>query len=117
MKILVVDDEESLCMYYASELKDEGYDIFTANNEKDAIELFKKTSPDIVTLDIAMPSIGEKLGLKIMRRMQEMKPSVRIIILSAFDFSDDIQTWSADAYITKSFDCGELKNIIKSFSR
>jgi two-component system response regulator VicR len=114
MKVLVVDDEKIQCMFFKSELEDEGYEVVTANNAEEAMELFARENPDLVTLDIAMPSIGEKTGLKLLRQMQDTKPSVRIIILSAFDFTEDTQTWYADAYITKSSDSAELKNTIKS---
>ena len=114
MKILVVDDEAAQCMYLAKELKEEGYDVRTAGSEDEAKRVFREMKPDVVTLDIAMPSIGEKLGLKLMKHMQEERPSARIVLFSSFDFDEDVSAWNADAYVSKSADCSELKNTIKS---
>jgi CheY-like chemotaxis protein len=114
MKILVVDDEATLCLLYSSELEDEGYEVKTALNEKEAMELFHKERFDLVTLDIAMPSIKEKVGLKLLKRMKEIRPSIPIIIISAFNFVEDALKYKADAYITKTSNSTEMKETIKN---
>lgn len=112
MKILVVDDEPHLCKLYKEEFEDAGYEVITATTGEEAVRLFKTESPDLVTLDIAMPSTHDKEGLTILREMKEIKQDVPIILLTAFDFTADLQTWAADRYIVKSPNIQEIKKAI-----
>ena len=56
-KILVCDDEDSIREVLKTVLLAEGYKVVTASNGKDAVELFKKESPDLMLLDISMPGM------------------------------------------------------------
>ncbi|MBL7002949.1 MAG: sigma-54-dependent Fis family transcriptional regulator [Gammaproteobacteria bacterium] len=56
-KILVVDDEPDICNLLQDILVDEGYEVLVANNGEKARQIFNKTSPDLVLLDIWMPDI------------------------------------------------------------
>lgn len=110
MKILVVDDEKNILMLYKAELEDEGYSVVTANSGKEALEIFEKENPDLVTLDILMPDID---GIQVLRQMKEKKPNLPIIMLTAYDYRDDFSVWVADAYVVKSADLTGLKSTIK----
>jgi len=68
MKVLVVDDEKNILKLYQAELEDEGYTVVTANSGKEAIEVFEKENPDIVTLDILMPDMD---GIQVLRQIKE----------------------------------------------
>ena len=116
MKILVVDDEESKRVLYRSEFEEAGYEVVTAENEEEAMELFKRETPDLVTLDVVMPSYQEKEGIRALRLMKDINPGIPIIILTAFDFTSDMQIWAADGYIVKSSDITELKDKIKELT-
>ena len=54
-KILIVDDEPSICEVLDKFFSKEGYEVSVANNGQDALEMFKKNEPDIVLLDIMLP--------------------------------------------------------------
>ena len=54
-KILVVDDEEDILEFIDYNLKKEGYQVFLAQNGKDAIASAKKNKPDLILLDVMMP--------------------------------------------------------------
>lgn len=110
MKILVVDDEKNILKLYQAELEDEGYSVVTANSGREAIEVFEKENPDIVTLDILMPDMD---GIQVLRQMKEKKSDVPIIMLTAYDYRDDFSVWISDAYVVKSSDLSNLKNTIK----
>ncbi len=110
MKILIVDDDLHIQRLYKEELGEEGYEIFVAGTGKEALELFKKENPDIVTLDILMPDID---GISLLRRMKEQKPKIPIIMSTAYDYRDDFAVWASEAYIVKSADLTELKGTIK----
>lgn len=110
MKILVVDDDSHILRLYKEELEEEGYAVVTAGTGEEALEVFEKENPDLVTLDILMPDID---GISLLRRMKEMKPRLPIIMSTAYDYRDDFAVWASEAYLVKSADLDELKSKIK----
>ncbi len=109
MKILVVDDEKNILKLYKAELEDEGYTVVSANSGAEALEVFERENPDIVTLDILMPDMD---GIHVLRLMKEKNPKIPIIMLTAYDYRDDFSVWVADAYVVKSSELSNLKNTI-----
>jgi DNA-binding response OmpR family regulator len=110
MKILVVDDDLHIQRLYKEEFEDEGYEVIVASNGQEAIDLFEKETPDIVTLDILLPDID---GIRILRQMKEKNPKIPVIMSTAYDYRDDFAVWASEAYIVKSSDLDELKIMIK----
>lgn len=110
MKILVVDDDLHIQRLYKEEFEDEGYEVVVASNGQEAMEMFEKENPDIVTLDILLPDID---GIRILRQMKEKNAKVPIIMSTAYDYRDDFAVWASEAYIVKSSDLDELKSMIK----
>lgn len=110
MKILVVDDDFHIQRLYKEELEEEGYNVVVAGTGKEALELFEREKPDIVTLDILMPDID---GISLLRKMKEQRPKTPIIMSTAYDYRDDFAVWASEAYIVKSADLEELKGTIK----
>jgi len=110
MKILVVDDDQHIQRLYKEEFEEEGYDVVVASNGQEALEMFEKETPDIVTLDILLPDID---GIRLLRQMKEKRPKVPIIMSTAYDYRDDFAVWASEAYIVKSSDLDELKSMIK----
>ncbi|MEW6416845.1 MAG: response regulator [Nitrospirota bacterium] len=113
MKILVVDDDLHIQRLYKEEFEDEGYEVVVASNGQEAMELFDKEIPDIVTLDILLPDID---GIRILRQMKEKNPRIPIIMSTAYDYRDDFAVWASEAYIVKSSDLDELKSMIKKLT-
>lgn len=111
MKILMVEDDESNRLLTYLELSEENnWDIISASNGRDAMILFEKEHPDIVTLDIKLPDIS---GIKLLKEMKKKRPDMPIIILTGYDNHPDVS--EADAYIVKTLSCGEeLKKSIKN---
>ncbi len=110
MKVLIVDDDQNILRLYKEELLDEGYEVVTASNGKEALEMFDRENPDIVTLDILLPDID---GIKLLRQMKEKKPRLPVIMSTAYDYRDDFAVWASEAYIVKTADITELKATIK----
>ncbi len=110
MKILVVDDDPAIRMLYKEELEEEGYEVVVASSGKEALELFEKEMPDLVTLDILMPDMD---GIQVLRKMKEMRPRLPIIMSTAYDYRDDFAVWASEAYVVKSSDTTELKETIR----
>jgi DNA-binding response OmpR family regulator len=110
-KILIVDDEKNILRLYQAELMEAGYTVLTAGSGKEAMEIFEKDPPDLVTLDINMPDMN---GIEVLRKMKEMRKEIPVIMLTAFDYRDDFGVWSAETYVVKASDTTELKKTIKN---
>lgn len=110
-KILVVEDEEGLRLFYEEELETEGYEVITAANGKEAIHRLEEDKPDLVVLDIVMPVMD---GMEALGRILGKDRKTPIILNTSYPgYRKDFMSWAADAYVTKSSDLGELKRKIK----
>ena len=110
-KILVVDDEEGLRLLYEEVLKEEGYEVLTARNGREAIQQLEMGKPDLIILDIVMPVMD---GMEALGRIVGKDRKIPIIINTSYsDYQQDFMSWAADAYLTKSADFSELKNKVK----
>ena len=67
-KILIIEDEEIIIDLLEKKLCQEGYEVFIARDGVEGLGKMKKTSPDIVLLDIIMPNMG---GFEVMEKMQQ----------------------------------------------
>ncbi len=79
-KVLVVEDEVDVRTYISTLLQDQGYEIITAENGKEGFELAKSEKPDLITLDIAMPSQSGMRTFRMYKDSEELKDIPVIII-------------------------------------
>ena len=112
-KIVVVDDEKPIADILKFNLEKEGYDVLTANDGDEALELILKEVPDLVLLDIMLPG---KDGMEICREVRKSH-DMPIIMLTAKD--DEIDKvlgleLGADDYVTKPFSTRELIARVKA---
>jgi len=109
--VLVADDELTIRKLYERELTREGYNVVCASNAKEAIERSQDSQPDLVVMDIRMPGMD---GIEAMGRILEAQNEIPVVINTAYSsYKDSFLSWSADAYVTKSSDLGELKDTIR----
>ena len=110
-RILVVEDEGALRLLYEEELKEEGYEVLTARNGREALSHLKEETPDLVILDIRMPEMD---GMEVFGRILSQGRKIRIIINTAYsEYRQDLMTRGADAYVIKSADLKELKEKVR----
>ncbi len=110
-KILVVEDEEGLRLFYEEELKAEGYDVLSAKNGREAIRQLEEGKPDLIILDIVMPVMD---GMETLGRIVGKERKIPIILNTSYSgYRQDFMSWAADAYVAKSSDLTELKNKIR----
>ena len=98
LKILVVDDEDSLRISLASILELEGYEVQTAEDGFKAIELAKKEDFDIMFSDIRMPGIT---GTETFKEIKKIKPDIVGVMMTAYALNDLI----IDALNSGAFTC------------
>lgn len=107
-KILVVDDEPTICHLLRAFLATRGYEVFVAGNGKDALTCFEKERPDIVLLDISMPGM---LGTEILEKIKALNANCGVIILSAYGDDqtiDEAIDKGAFCYIQKPMELMDL---------
>lgn len=110
--ILLVDDEEGLHFVCRGELEQIGYEVHSAQNGKECIELFKEISPDLVILDIRMPDMS---GIEVLTKLRS-ESSVPIILYSAYDDPlFDYKSWAANDFVVKSQDLTGLIEAINKY--
>ena len=107
-KILVVDDQKTVCYSIQRLLQSEGYDVLTASNGTDALSIINHKKPDLVIMDVRMPEMD---GLEVLGKIKESHPDVQVIMMTAFSTTEKaIQAMKLGAYdyLTKPFDNNEL---------
>ena len=106
-KVLLVEDEKSLCLLYEEELSREGYDVTAVTDAEAALAQLAGTAFDLIITDIRMPG---KNGIELITQIMGLRKDIPIIINSAYQsYKEDFMTWAADAYVVKSASLDELK--------
>jgi two-component system NtrC family response regulator len=113
VKILVIDDDESLRRVLEYNLAQEGYAVLTAGSGEQGLELLKKEGADLVVTDVRMPGMD---GLHVLEGVRKVDPNIQVIILTAFgtiEMAVEAMKAGAFHYISKPFNRDELKLTIK----
>ena len=112
-KILLVDDEQDLRDVLEISLLDFGYTVFTAENGKEALEIFKKENPIIVLTDIKMPEMG---GIELLSKIKNHNPDTEVIIITGHGYTDlaiESLKYEAIDFITKPISNDALEISLK----
>ncbi|WP_029724879.1 MULTISPECIES: sigma-54-dependent transcriptional regulator [Desulfotignum] len=110
--LLIVDDESTILESISMFMAEKGHAVHTAATVKQALELFEKTNPQVVILDIRLT---DGSGLDALRQMKAVNPLARIIMITAFqDMETTIEAMKLGAYdyIHKPLDAVELDNTV-----
>jgi two-component system, OmpR family, alkaline phosphatase synthesis response regulator PhoP len=108
MRILLVEDEESIRNTLRMNLEFEGYDVVTTGNGRKALEIIDSQHFDLLILDVMLPEVD---GFTITEKVRLTQPDIPILILTAKDMAPDRITGlkkGADDYLTKPFNLEEL---------
>ncbi len=112
-KILVVEDDKTIRECIGDFLINKDYLVESAVDGAQALELFKKSPPDLVILDLGLPKLtGESVCIEI----KKTNPELPVIILTAKNHTTDVLKGfrlGADDYISKPFELEELFARIK----
>lgn len=84
--VLVVDDEPALRKGLARVLRTRGYCVLVAESAEEAIDVVKRSQPDVMLTDLRMAGAG---GIELISAIRELAPDVRSILMSAFASADD----------------------------
>lgn len=117
--ILIVEDDQALREAYKFTLQREGYNVSTAINGKEALAKTKESEPDIILLDMLMPSMS---GLQFLEKYNVINehPKVKVVVMSNLEKDEQVQkaiNLGAYKYITKAHAspkdlCAMVKHLI-----
>ncbi len=94
-KILLVEDEEAIVRVLARSLKYDGYEVVTAANGQEGLDVFHQEAPDIVLTDIKMPVMD---GLELLKKIKSIRPETEVIIITGHgDLDSSIEALQHDA--------------------
>lgn len=113
VRILVVDDEESVRAMLGLVLKHAGYDIIEAADGYTALTIVEQSPPDVILLDVRMPGMD---GMAVFRALRQQNITSPVIFMTAFAAVDSaVEAMRAGAYdyIIKPFNIEEAKIIIR----
>ncbi len=112
-KILVIDDEDSMCNFMEIMLSRQGYRVDTTTSGKSAITMLKEHNYELVIADLNMP---EMTGLDILREVKSFKKDQELIVMTAYasvDTAIEAMKEGAADYITKPFKVDEIRLVIE----
>lgn len=117
MKILLVEDEKILNNTINKSLKDAGYEVESAFDGFDAMEMIEIESYDLIVLDLNLPNMD---GMEILKNLRKEDVETKVLILSArSQIQDKVEGLDAGAndFLQKPFHLDELKARVRSLTR
>jgi DNA-binding NtrC family response regulator len=108
MRILVVDDEQSLLVTLAGNLELDGFDVTTAENGEQALALFRSQPFDLVFSDVRMPGMN---GVDLFRQIRAIRPQCPVVLMTAFAVEGLVRDAIAEGVFTvlpKPFDVDKV---------
>jgi two-component system chemotaxis response regulator CheY len=117
-RLLIVDDSNIMRRHIErSQQFDDLEVVGTAANGVEAVELFKQTDPDVVTMDLTMPHMD---GIECIEQLVALKPDVRILVISALaDKATAVEAMEkgANGFLNKPFSDRQLNEALAELLR
>ncbi|MDF2517583.1 MAG: DNA-binding response regulator, partial [Sphingobacterium sp.] len=115
----IVDDEKDILDLIAFNLNREGYQVSTAQNGEEAIQVAKQVNPDLIILDVMMPKMDGIEACRIMRAMPEFKSTFMVFLTARSEEYSEIAGFhvGADDYIAKPIKPRALMSRINAILR
>jgi two-component system response regulator AtoC len=112
-QILVVDDEPNLRRVLSAQLSRDGYDVLTAEDGEQGLEMLRDHHIDLVITDLKMP---RRDGMELLRAALELDAELPVVMITAHGTVDTaveaLKTGAFD-YVTKPFDQNEVRTIVR----
>ncbi|MBN2255311.1 MAG: response regulator [Deltaproteobacteria bacterium] len=111
-RILVVDDEIHVVRLLQKYLASKSYEVYTATDGAEALQMVKDVRPHIVLLDIIMPGIG---GIETLKEIKKINPETAVIMITAVvdeELANRSLKLGADDYIPKPIDLEYIDTVL-----
>ena len=115
--VLVVDDEENFLVLLDWMLRRQGFNVKTASNAYQALNLLDEETFDLAILDIQMYPMD---GIRLLSELRKRSPSTPVIMTTAYpgpDALSECMKHGADTLLAKPVDLDELNNVAHALSR
>jgi DNA-binding NtrC family response regulator len=103
-RVLIVDDEQSICDVLSISLRKEGYEVAAETSPKKALDRFRREKYDLVLQDLKMPEMD---GIDLLRELKRIREEAVVVIMTAYSTWDravEAMRLGAYDYIKKPFD-------------
>ena len=113
-RILVIDDDPSVCTYLSRLLTTLGYEVVTTETGKEGLKHVKDPTIDLVISDLYMP--GEPNKLELIRKLRESRPEIPLVVISGYpsqDRLDACQELGVTEFLTKPFEISFIRQTIQ----
>ena len=111
-RILIVDDDLSLCHFLTKALSQKGYQVIPCHSGREALEVVRGRETDLILLDNKLP---DRNGLEILKEIKRDHPKVSVIIMTAFGTTEtaiEAMRFGAFDYILKPFELDEISELV-----
>jgi len=115
-RLLVVDDEESICFSMSEYFSLQGYKVDTAREVEEAERLIEATDYKVVIQDLRLGATRNPDGLDIIRMIHEQYPRTRIVVLTAYgsaEVEDEARRCGADAFLRKPKPLSQVAQVVQ----
>lgn len=112
-KIIVVDDTKNIRLLLSKSLELDGYEVDTATDGRQALDMFQAKQYDLAFLDIKLPELR---GTEVLRRIRQMGITTPVIIITAYATvknAVDCTKMGAVAYLQKPFTGDKIKSVME----
>lgn len=113
-KVLVIDDDELMLKMMKDALEGEMYQVFATADGPQGITIYKHHQPDLVLLDLGLPSMS---GIEVLKEIRSFDSKARVIVVSGYGASESVSSatrFGAWDFVEKSVELDELLKKIRS---
>ena len=113
LRVLVVDDDEDICLYLREFLTREGFKVTTVSKPADALLEIRQGRPQLVLLDVRLPGVD---GVDLLRQLRAIDSDVCVIVMTGYpsvQTAVDSMKAAAFDYLQKPFDLQELRAVME----
>ncbi|PYS71261.1 MAG: response regulator [Acidobacteria bacterium] len=115
-RLLVVDDEESICFSMSEYFSLHGYKVDTASEMEEAEKLIEATDYKVVIQDLRLGATRNPDGLDMIKMIRDQNPQTRIIVLTAYgsaEMEDEARRCGADAFLRKPKPLSQVAQVVQ----
>ncbi len=113
LRVLVIDDDEDICLYLKEFLTREGFRVTTVTKALDALPEIKEGRHQVVLLDVRMPDVD---GVELLQEIRTIDSDICVIVMTAYPSVESaVDTMKADAfdYLRKPFELEQLRQVVQ----
>jgi two-component system, NtrC family, nitrogen regulation response regulator GlnG len=115
-RMLIVDDEESICFSMSEYFGLQGYKVDTARELEEAEQLIERGEYGVAILDLRLGVAHNADGLEIIRLLNDRCPETRVVVLTAYgsaEMEDEARRCGADAFLRKPKPLSQVAQVIQ----